>query len=78
MYRRKRTLRMVLELNRIREALAHTQSALAAVQTRLQVLEAQHPRLEGQLDVLIRMMSLRHSCLPCRKRLHVHVARIPI
>ena len=47
---------LVLEACRIRESLTQTQSELEAVQTRLQVLEAQQPRLEGQLDVLIRMM----------------------
>ena len=47
---------LVLEVNRLRESLAQTQSTLDAVQTRLQVLEQHQPRLEGQLDVLIRMM----------------------
>ena len=47
---------LVLEMNRLRESLAQTQSTLDAVQTRLQVLEQHQPRLEGQLDVLIRMM----------------------
>ena len=47
---------LVHEVNRMRETLALTQSVLEAVQTRLKVLEQHQPRLEGQLNVLIRMM----------------------
>ena len=47
---------LVLKVNRLRESLAQTQSTLDAVQTLLHVLEQHQPRLEGQLDVLIRMM----------------------
>ena len=38
---------LVHEVNRLRETLAQTQSALEAMQTRLQVLEQKQSRLEG-------------------------------
>ena len=44
------------EVKRLCETLAQTHSALEAVQKRLQVLEHQQPKMEGQLDVLIRML----------------------
>ena len=47
---------LILEVNRLRETFTQTQSLLDAVQTRLQVLEQQQPRMEGKLDVLIRML----------------------
>ena len=43
------------EKRHLREALARTQSMLEAVQARLLVVEEKVPRIEGQLDVLIRM-----------------------
>ena len=64
---------LVLELNCVRETLDQTQSALEAVQTNLQMMEQHQPRLEGQLDVLIRMMqpetlSLFSARAPSRSR----------
>ena len=44
------------EAKQLCETLAQIQSALEAVQKRLQVLEHQQPKMEGQLDVLIRML----------------------
>ena len=65
----------VHEVKQFRETLAQTKCALEAVQTLLQMMEQHHPRLEGQLDALIRMMILQYRFLSRRERLHVHAAR---
>ena len=44
------------EVNRFLETLDQTQSKLEAVKNHLQVLEQQHPRMKGQVDLLVRMM----------------------
>ena len=53
---------MVHEVNQLRETLAKTKSAFEAVQTRLQVLEQQQPRMKWQLGILIVMM--QHAAQP--------------
>ena len=47
---------LIREVKHLRENLSQTQGTLKAVQMRLQTLEQQQPRMEGQLDVLIRML----------------------
>ena len=46
---------LVQEVQGLRETLAQTQSASDAMLARLQAVERQRPRMEGQLEVLIRM-----------------------
>ena len=66
--------KVLLELNGLRETLGKTQSALDATQARVQALESGHTWMKAQLDLSSRWQGQ----LPRRKRLRVHVGRVPI
>ena len=53
--RKEEHMKVLLELSRLRETLGKTQSAFEAIQARVKALELDLARVEGQLDLLIRM-----------------------
>ena len=80
--------KVLRELSGLQETLSKTQSALDAMQARVQALElgqARVPalalalaRMDGQLELLVRMQQSTARPYNRRKRLRVHVGRIPI
>ena len=69
---------LVLEVNHLHETLDQTQSALEAMQKRLQMLEQHQTRIKGQSDVLIRMMQPAAPSSFSARTPPRHVVRIPI